>query len=437
MNQFNEKVQSILTIVEIFLLFILIVLVACFGFKYIDIPISNYLYFAIMAFLAGILAARLVLDRNFKQACEITSVNQNEELEELKQSYSLLQQERNDLDKELKAFKINHEKISNKVAELFTLQVVSDTINSTLELDRLLNTINDIIVGIMGVNTCTICIFEENQGGVRYLVTNEKREYLQGSIRNMALNYLEGEQMLSQKIIVQEVTGFEPVTRISFAPVIKNRCLIGTIITGHTEDNLFDGEDVRFLEIICNQISMAIENAKLYEKVNNMANTDFLTGLYNRTYFFSRFGSILENIGEDQLLAVSMFDIDNFKLVNDRYGHDFGDVVLIGMARVIKNMIRKDDIFVRYGGEEFILILQDITTEKANERLNQIREAIQESVFQHNDLSLSITVSVGVAYFTKNNDAQDVIIKKADMALYRAKKNGKNRIEVFEGEITQ
>lgn len=436
MTDFNRKAQSIFTLVEIFLLVFLFVIADPYGFKYMDASVSYYLYFALLVSLAGVLAARLVFTRLLNYTCEINRANHNKVMEDLKQTNSLLEQEKNDLDKELRTFKINHDKISKNVAELFTLQVVSDTINSTLELDRLLNTVNDIIVGIMGVNTCTICIFEENQGGVRYLVTNEKREDLLDSIRSMALNYLEREQCLSEKILVREVKGFDPVTRISFTPVVKNKYLMGVIITGHTQDNLFDGEDVRFLEIICNQISMAIENAKLYEKVNNMANTDFLTGLYNRTYFFSHFGSIIANIGDDKLLAVSMFDIDNFKNVNDRYGHDFGDIVLIGMAKVIKNMIRKDDIFARYGGEEFILIMQNITTEKANERLNQIREAIQESVFEHNGIRLSVTVSIGVAYFAKNSDTQDSIIKKADMALYRAKKNGKNRIEVFEGEIT-
>lgn len=436
MIDFKRKTQSIFALVEIILLVFLFVIADPYGFKYMDAPVSYYLYFALLVSLAGVVAARLVFTRHLNYTYEINRADNNKVIEDLKQSYSLLEREKNDLDKELRTFKSNHDKISKNVAELFTLQVVSDTINSTLELDRLLNTVNDIIVGIMGVNTCTICIFEENQGGVRYLVTNEKREDLLDSIRSMALNYLEREHGLSEKILVREVNGFAPVTRISFTPVVKNKYLMGVIITGHTQDNLFDGEDVRFLEIICNQISMAIENAKLYEKVNNMANTDFLTGLYNRTYFFSRFDSIIANIGEDKLLAVSMFDIDNFKNVNDRYGHDFGDIVLIGMAKVIKNMIRKDDVFARYGGEEFILIMQNITTEKANERLNQIREAIQESIFEHNGTMLSITVSVGVAYFSKNNDTQDTIIKKADLALYRAKKNGKNRIEVFEGDIT-
>ncbi|MFZ5648716.1 MAG: sensor domain-containing diguanylate cyclase [Bacillota bacterium] len=435
MSDLNKRVHTSLTLAEIILLAVFFVLIDPHGIKYIGSAFSIYAYIALLAGTAAVMAARLALTRSLT----IPSRDQKEEdrrlFESLREANSLLENEKRELEKELQTFKINNDRISKNVAELFTLQVVSDTINSTLELDRLLNTVNDIIIGIMGVNTCTICIFEENQKDVRYLVTNEKREDLLDNIRSRALYYLESKERLNEKILVHEVNGFDPVTRISFTPVTKNRFLMGVIITGHTEDNLFDVEDIRFMEIICNQISMAIENAKLYEKVNTMANTDFLTGLYNRTYFFNYFEKILANLAEDKLLAVSMFDIDNFKKVNDRYGHDFGDVVLVGLAGTVKNMIRKDDVFARYGGEEFILVMQNISREKAHERLNQIREAIQDSVFEHNGTSLSVTVSIGVAFYDKNRDNHETIIKKADLALYEAKKNGKNRINEFNGEL--
>lgn len=431
MSDLNKKVQTALTLAEIALLAAFFVMVDPSGLKHLGTSSSQYVYMALLSGTAAILIIRLSLARNYINVPD----GQNDSYKRRTEELTLIEAEKKELEKELQTIKINHERISKNVAELFTLQVVSDTINSTLELDRLLNTVNDIIIGIMGVNTCTICIFDENQKDVRYLVTNEKREDLLENIRNRALFYLDSKEIFNEKIQVHEVAGFDPVTKISFTPVIKNKFLMGVIITGHTEDNLFDPEDIRFLEIICNQISMAIENAKLYEKVNAMANTDFLTGLYNRTFFYNYFGKILANLPEDRLLAVSMFDIDNFKVVNDRYGHDFGDVVLVSLARIVKNMIRKDDVFARYGGEEFILVMQNISRDKAHERLNQIREIIRDSVFEHNGNELSVTVSIGVAFYDRNGDTQETIIKKADLALYRAKKNGKNRIEEFDGEL--
>jgi len=390
------------------------------------------LFFTITAILLGIVLIRTVISIKTGSDGE----NDRRTLLELQELNVLLNNEKIEVEKELRNYKITHEKISKNVAELFTLQVVSDTINSTLELDRLLNTVNDIIVGIMGVNTCTICIFEENQSGVRYLVSNEKRGDLLDSIRNRALYYLDKREILSDKIFVEEVKGFDPVSRITFTPVIKNKFLLGVIITGHTEDNLFDTEGARFMEIICNQISMAIENAKLYEKVNIMANTDFLTSLYNRTYFFNCFGKMLANIPDDRTLALAMFDIDDFKIVNDKHGHDAGDAVLKGMTCIIKKMIRKDDVFARYGGEEFILVMQNISGETGIERINNIRQTIQDTTFNHNGISLSITVSIGVAFYEKQ-DTQDTLIKKADLALYKAKRSGKNRIVLYNEELKE
>ncbi|MCL5058044.1 MAG: sensor domain-containing diguanylate cyclase [Actinobacteria bacterium] len=431
MTDKNKKMQLCLTVAEIALLATFFIFVGLSGPEELSSrPSSHYIYLTIIAVLLGIAVTRTAISGKLGREHE----NDRKDLWELQELNTLLNREKTEVEKELRTYKINHEKISKNVAELFTLQMVSDTINSTLELDRLLNTVNDIIVGIMGVNTCTICIFEENQSGVRYLVSNEKRYDLLDNIRNRALYYLDKIDKLSDKIFMEEVKDFEPVTRITFTPVIKNKFLLGVIITGHTEDNLFDAEDARFMEIICNQISMAIENAKLYEKVNTMANTDFLTGLYNRTYFFSCFDKILANIPEERTLAVAMFDIDDFKIVNDTHGHDAGDAVLKGMTGIIKNMIRKDDVFARYGGEEFILIMQNISGEKGLERLNQIREIIQDTIFDHNGISLSITVSIGAAFYEKE-DTQDTLIKKADLALYKAKNTGKNRIVLYDREI--
>lgn len=351
-------------------------------------------------------------------------------IRELQESGSILASEKAEAEEELKSLRANQEKMSKTVAELFTLQTVGDTVNSTLELGRLLHVVNDVIVGIMGVNTCSICIFDENPGGVRYFVTNEKNQAAAGKIKARALQYPAGDQG-GEEALVQQVSGLDPVTRITFTPVIKNNHIMGVIITGHTENNLFNREDIRFLKSICNQISLAIENAMLYEKLNKLANTDGLTGLYNRSFFQKNFDSIISGLPDKNMVAVAMMDIDDFKKINDRYGHDAGDRVLVGLSDVVISMIRKDDIFVRYGGEEFVLIMQNITREKSLERLNQIREAIKNSTFDHGGNRLSITVSIGVSYLEKDGDTREDLIKKADLALYIAKKNGKDRMEVY------
>lgn len=374
--------------------------------------------------LAGLFTRFLVKTHESASSEDLIQIN------ELRESCSLLAAQKGEAEEDLKALRANQEKMSKTVAELFTLQMVGDTVNSTLELDRLLYVVNDVIIGIMGVNTCSICIFDKSQGGVRYYITNEKVEAAANKIRARALQYLAGEEN-REEILVQQVSGFDPVTRITFTPVIKNNNIMGVIITGHTENNLFSREDIRFMRSICNQISMAIENAVLYEKLNKLANTDCLTGLYNRSFFQKNFDSIISGLADEKVVAVAMLDIDDFKAINDKYGHDAGDRVLVGLSDVVGGLIRKDDIFVRYGGEEFVLIMQNITRDKSIERLNQIREVIKSATFEHGRNRLSITVSIGVSYLEKDGDTREAIIKKADLALYVAKKNGKDRVEVY------
>lgn len=352
------------------------------------------------------------------------------ELDGLRKTNALLISEKEELSRKLEDFRESREQMARNVAELYTLQVVSETINSTLALDRLLNTINDIIIGIMGVNTCSICIFGEDSKEIRHFVTNERRPEIVEYIRKSALQYLAREQPLEGTNVQQPCAG-SPATWISLTPVIKNNKTTGVILTGHTENNLFKSEDIRFLNSICNQISVAIENAMLYEKLSLMASTDCLTGLYNRSYFQKSLESIMSGVSETNIVIVAMLDIDNFKAINDRYGHDAGDVVLVGLSALARKMIRRNDTFIRYGGEEFILIMESITRQKGIERLEQIQRAIRNAYFDYNKIKLSITVSIGVSFLEKTGETHDSVIKKADLALYIAKKKGKDRIEVY------
>ena len=159
---------------------------------------------------------------------------------------------------------------------------------------------------------------------------------------------------------------------------------------------------------------------------------DPLTGLYNRRMFEER---LSHEFGRAQRygrpLSVLMIDVDGFKLVNDRYGHDWGDIVLKEVARVLREKTRKSDIPVRYGGEEFVLMLPEVALEGAAQAAEKIRQEIKELKFNPDSgPSFSVTVSVGVASTSRQSyeDGQ-AAVKDADLALYRAKKNGKNRVE--------
>ncbi len=170
------------------------------------------------------------------------------------------------------------------------------------------------------------------------------------------------------------------------------------------------------------------------ELLLELSNTDHLTGLFNRRYLMESLGKeIQRGQRKGANLSLIILDIDHFKRVNDQYGHLQGDIVLQKVALQLQKELRNYDIAARYGGEEFIAILPDASLEEAVFVANRVRSSVQTARFNGEVSQLSLTVSLGVAMFTKQGCATvDAFIKLADDALYRAKANGRNRVEFAE-----
>ena len=180
--------------------------------------------------------------------------------------------------------------------------------------------------------------------------------------------------------------------------------------------------------IIFKKVIFQIKNIET--KAIDYASKDILTGLYNRRYL-DTFNHHKHLIGEHQNFVVAFLDIDYFKMVNDTYGHDMGDAVLKEFAILLKSLSRTEDIVCRYGGEEFLIIVYNISQEKAIEKFNKIRLAVENKSIEFESNTINITTSIGID-IGKVDDTLESIITNADKALYKAKENGRNRIEVFE-----
>lgn len=161
-----------------------------------------------------------------------------------------------------------------------------------------------------------------------------------------------------------------------------------------------------------------------------LAVTDELTGLYNRRYFDRHLGIMLAKAQEQgRDMAVMLIDIDFFKAVNDTYGHDMGDIVLKEFALRLRRNVRGVDLACRYGGEEFVVLMPDTDFRQARIVAERVRQAVAERGFEVGaGRPLPITVSVGVALNESDLDTPDLILKRADVALYRAKREGRNRV---------
>lgn len=199
------------------------------------------------------------------------------------------------------------------------------------------------------------------------------------------------------------------------------------------QKNLFYSKDGEVLGYV--GFMYDITDIKKREKeLKFMASTDHMTKLYNRRYF-SQVGNNLLKLAkrEKSSLSIIMLDIDNFKSVNDNYGHKIGDDVIISIAEKLKFISRDSDIVCRFGGEEFILLLPNTNIEGAKIIANKIRESIEKIQIYINDTkNINITVSIGISLVdVKSSDNLEKSIKQADDALYVAKENGKNRVECY------
>ncbi|HZJ83044.1 MAG TPA: GGDEF domain-containing protein, partial [Clostridia bacterium] len=154
---------------------------------------------------------------------------------------------------------------------------------------------------------------------------------------------------------------------------------------------------------------------------------DPLTKVFNRRYFEEYIESKIVRVRKSRgVFSLIMLDIDYFKNVNDTYGHGVGDYVLETLAQVVKENIRKSDNLFRIGGEEFMIVLPDTTSEIAMKLAERVRKSVEEYSFNYVD---KITISLGITQF-KGDDEPETMMRKVDRALYRAKNNGRNRVEV-------
>ena len=177
--------------------------------------------------------------------------------------------------------------------------------------------------------------------------------------------------------------------------------------------------------IIENLLKIIVSQQQEIDRLNTVIGKDIQTGLYNRGYCMQLEDNLFINS------SVLMFDIDNFKNINDTYGHHFGDKMLLMVASILSKNSRNSDIPIRYGGEEFVLILNGCSLENAYNVAEKIRKEIERSYLTFNGNKVSITVSIGIS-LKKSDASLWQSIEEADKALYESKATGKNKVTIYQ-----
>lgn len=193
---------------------------------------------------------------------------------------------------------------------------------------------------------------------------------------------------------------------------------------------------IPYISVYLREAAPVLETKKLMETLRETSLRDPMTGLNNRRFLEEYVDTLVAAVERRKAqLAVLMLDLDYFKMVNDTYGHDAGDAVIKALAKVLRQLVRTSDMVIRYGGEEFLIVLLDTSPEAADQVAEKIRAAVEDMEVKTSNVVLKKTISIGIADFPTDSDTFWQAIKFADVALYQAKETGRNRVIRFNKDM--
>ncbi|MDI6785606.1 MAG: diguanylate cyclase [bacterium] len=231
----------------------------------------------------------------------------------------------------------------------------------------------------------------------------------------------------------------ERISSYIFAPIKERKRVIGLMNINNIKEYAYSAIDKRLLAIVANQISMAIERAKLFERIKDSAEKDELTKLYNYRYFERYFENVFKkNIRFKKSLSLIMIDFDHLKKVNDEYGHAQGNRLIKTIAGIIKKKIGKKGVVVRFGGDEFAIVLPETNEKKAFEIALDIKNGMNSYSYKVRGKDLRLSASMGIA-FVPHEEIKEAneLFKRADKAVYIAKEQGRDRVIIYSSDKKQ
>ena len=337
-----------------------------------------------------------------------------------------------------RALEAAHEKSD----ELNALRETIADITSELELSKLLKTLLERAIRLIKADGGDFCLVDEENNDLKVVASiNLDKGYMNTRIRSG--EGASGKALATRKPVYVENYSTWPdkldslkSSKLQSAlvlPLLIGNRVLGTLGIFHLDsEKRISAEDQHLLSLFGQHASIAIENALLFEKVQRFARIDDVTGLLNRRAFIEM-GEYEVNRSKrhGHPISLAMVDLDDFKRINDTLGHIAGDDVLREISQFLRQNIRNIDIIGRYGGDEAIILMPETNQQNAFLAINRLREFIENKIFILGKKTFKITASFGISSFSQNPPEMDEIIKQADDALYYAKKNGKNCVEIY------
>ncbi len=261
------------------------------------------------------------------------------------------------------------------------------------------------------------CRFSPAQGIVGH-VASTRRPFITGDVASVPFYEDLGTTLTRSELAV---------------PIEVGDDLLGVVNVESQNAYEFDELDVMALEAVAAHVAIALRNAEAHAQLTEQATTDMLTGVSNHRALMEQFDKELDRARRHgHKLAVLFFDLDHFKRTNDTYGHQTGDLVLRQIAGIARASLRTIDTLARYGGEEFVTLLPNTGRAGAYQAAERLRQAVASHIFEgDHQVPLRVTVSVGVASYPDDSTTREALLRRADVALYNAKRLGRNRVCVW------
>lgn len=402
-------------------MFTLSFIMAVIGYRTVDLFLEQSIILVLLSMV--ILRFGVLLQMHRQQNNHL-----NDRIAEMKEEALSLQAVNDEKFKEVLSAKVSMEE---RYAELYTLQIINDVANSELSIDILGEKVVDILTGLTGSTACSVILINPDQTPsilASNIASKEQKEALLTPEAIAMYHQVINGEGLATKAQEMELLKHRGTRSYVVVPLRLKTGGLGIIFAEHNVEHAFNTETRKILMTAADRLAIAIDNARLYDRMERMAVTDALTGVYNRLYLHQYLFKLFQENRPDRL-ALIIFDADHFKKVNDTYGHLTGDTTLKQLASIAKRLLPAKGLVARYGGEEFVLIVPEYSAEQMKILAEVIREEVAKAPIRaENGIEFFITISLGVSEVPSYASSAESLLESADQALYRAKQSGRNRV---------
>ena len=316
---------------------------------------------------------------------------------------------------------------------------------SLLSLEQISSVLIDRLPSVFSIDYFTLFLYDQDKRKLNLMCHNHPEIESSFSISLSSSPIMEAAVLRGQYIREQDFStssyyrgADNPLFKKGYfvsIPLMIEKEVVGVLNINDVDQDPFNVNDLDFILNLSEFIAMSISNAVLYEQTNKLAVTDGLTGISNRPSVEKSLQIEFERSKRyNSPLSLILLDVDHFKDVNDTYGHQKGDEILIAFASLLKKACRANDIAARYGGEEFIMVLPQSNARGAFKIAERVREEMMKISFTGNESNFAVTVSCGVAELNKDYESINKLIAAVDQALYEAKNGGRNRTILGKGK---